>query len=157
MSRPGSVTVLTRTATGVRRVAAALSRHVFEVYLFLLAGLAGAQGLSASSSDAAVESPLPGWMRVVWFGGLLLGSVAVLVGLMMPSPHSQHVEGAGLFILVGPAVAYALMLCAAGDWGQAAVLFAFAVALGVRIQYVRWEIRAVEAVGALRSRVDGEP
>ena len=141
-----------------RRVVVDLGRHIFEVFLMLLALLTGLMGLSDPSQIAPGEPLLPTWGRVLWYSGLTIGAVITLVGLLMPLPAGHKVERTGLMSIMGPGLAYVLLAIGNAAVFHAVVVGGFVVTLAVRIYYLIWEPKAiVAAVRLLKSELDETP
>lgn len=152
--------MLRRIGYTARRVAVDYGRNIFEVFLMLLALMAGLTGLIEPTpvTPAPGEPLLPLWGRVIWYGGLVIGSLITLAGLAIPLPHGQKTEQAGLFLLIGSGLSYVVLTLASGSPSQAIVVLIFVVTLATRIYYLRWEPAAIAAaVRLIRSDVDGTP
>lgn len=151
--------MLTRITYSARRALAEMGRNVFELYLMLLAALAGLQGVLRPDpiTPEPVEPILPPWGRIVWYGGLLLGAVIVTVGIALAPPLGSMIEQSGLVVLIGSGLSYAVLMLGAQALDQALIVATFVFVLGVRMYYLRWEPRAVAAaVRLIRSPEDGE-
>lgn len=129
----------------LRYAAAALVLESAEAFVGLLCLLASVGYLAGVPEPGSVDAVLPDPVRVAWGAYLLVGAVGVLVGLAF---GWRRLEKAGLWLLAGPAVAYA---AAALTYGRASAVFpagltlAFAGSFAVRAldRVQHWALRVV--------------
>lgn len=133
-------------------------RSPFEIYLLAAAILTGVIGLFNPRPTGA-SAVLPLWELYTWDGGLIVGGLVALVGVCMSSPTSLLVERAGLLVLAGWSVGWAVLIGASlGMRATLSVLFvgAFGAACLTRALLIGADLRRVSAASAmLRSDHDG--
>jgi hypothetical protein len=119
----------------------------FEAYMFAACVVQGAALLTGAARPTSIEQALPLQLRVVWATLLLLGGVAVLVGLYWPGSPMTGVEikRPGLVAVGGAALAYGLALLPFGAAGMVVAIanVSFALACAVRVWQVTRRVRAV--------------
>lgn len=132
-------------------------RAVFEAFLMFGSILSGASGFLISQARArSLISVLPGWVQGAYYGILLVGGLAGLLGLTIKDAETGlRTERAGLIILAGHTAAFGCASIAfSGPAGipGALMLLGFGCAALVRIFQIRADLSAYRAYLAAAAR-----
>lgn len=115
--------------------------------MFAACVVQGTALLTGAARPTSIEQALPMALRVVWATLLLLGGVAVLLGLYWPGSPMTGIEikRPGLVAAGGAALAYGLALLPFGAAGMVVAItnVSFALACAVRVWQVTRRVRAV--------------
>lgn len=117
--------------------------------MFAACVLQGFAVLVGAARPTSIEQAVPLALRVVWAGLLLVGGVAVLIGLYWPGSPLTGVEikRPGLVAVGGAALAYGVALVPFGAAGMVVAIanMSFAIACAVRVRQVTRRVRTVRA------------
>lgn len=87
-------------------------RNWYQVYLLVLAVVfVGASWLTGGEGQV-IAAAFPSWSQYLWYGGLLAGSVAALVGIALATVVGLLLERAALLWLAGLCAAYGMAFLA---------------------------------------------
>lgn len=126
----------------MRHAVARLVLESAEAFVALLCLLSSGAYLAGAPEPGSVDAVLPTPVRVAWGVYLLVGGAAVLTGLV---GGARRVEKAGLWLLAGPALAYAAVALA---YGRAPALFAAGVTAAFALSFaVRASDRIMQWAG----------
>lgn len=126
-----------------RRAVARLVLESAEAFVALLCLLSSTAYLAGAPQPGSVDAVMPGPVRVAWGVYLLLGGAGVLAGLVT---GRRRLEKAGLWLLAGPALAYA---AAALAYGRAPAAFASGLTTAFALSFA---VRATDRVQAWAHR-----
>lgn len=110
-----------------------------EAFVALLCLLSSVSYLAGATQPGSIDALLPGPIRVVWGGYLLLGGWSVIAGLV---GGWRRLEKSGLWLLAGPGVAYAAIAFA---YGRGSAVFAAGITLAFAGSF------AVQAIDRLQA------
>lgn len=123
------------------------SRTPHKLFLLLAGALGGFLGLVfPKAHGASIADAFPGHTQLIWYAGLFLGCTVSLAGIGKRGITGYLVEQAGMFLLTGIMISFAV--AAIAHTGTSAVpaaliLTGFGVANAVRAWHIHQDLRKV--------------
>lgn len=87
-------------------------RNWYEMYLMVLTLLFAISAWATGSSQETLTATFPIWSQNLWYGGLVISAIVVLIGITMNTLTGLLIERAALLFLTGICVGYGLVFFA---------------------------------------------
>lgn len=127
-------------------------RNWYQIYLLVLTMVFVGFAWATGSESQVITATFPGFMQVIWYGGLLAGALVTLVGIAMHTVTGFLIERGALFWLAGLCTAYGLAFmayAAQADPFHAAYVVVFVLAFAAvnlaRARQIRGDIDKMRA------------
>lgn len=87
-------------------------RNWYQVYLLVLTMVFVGSAWLSGGEGQVIAATFPAWSQYLWYGGLLIGAAAALVGIGLGTVVGLLIERAALFWLAGLCGAYGMAFLA---------------------------------------------
>lgn len=126
-------------------------RDPMEMMLLGLCLLSGATYLAGAEAPSSVEQVMPGWLVVAWYSILAAAGGVGILGNAWPGQFDTalQVRIAGLFLVSGPATAYAVAALSFAGWPAlfpAGLVAAFAGACLWKARHLSEDLRTLRGI-----------